>query len=202
MRNLISNGKTDSSSEISISISTANLVSVLMLIPFGLLYLIPYAFIWGKDALDLSNVLFTWVLKNGKDHPRMALLLFWTYFFFWVVLGILLHEILHALTWALFCKKGLKAVAIGFNINTFTPFAHCKEPLLMWQYRLGTLTPGLLTGLVPALSGIIFQNIFLTIYGLFFTVAASGDFIMLWESRKINKYHQVKDHPNKIGLIL
>ena len=39
-------------------------------------------------------------------------------------------------------------------------------------------------------------------YGLFFTLAAGGDFLVAWMIRKQKKEDLIQDHPDRIGCLM
>ena len=59
--------------------------------------------------------------------------------------------------------------------------------------------PAVVLGLVPSFIAYLSGNIFWLLFGLFFTVAAAGDFIIVDTLRKENPNDLVQDHPTKIG---
>ena len=66
-------------------------------------------------------------------------------------------------------------------------------------YRLGTMMPGLLLGVFPYLLGIMTGNVWITFFGLFLTLAASGDALILWLIRNVKPGRLVEDHPTGAG---
>jgi hypothetical protein len=123
-------------------------------------------------------------------------------FFGILILGIFFHELIHGTIWAGYCKNGFRSILYGFNRKAFSPYCHCTEILKINHYRLGTLMPGLITGLLPSLVGIITGNMMILILGMLFTLAAGGDFISLWMLRKAPENSYAEDHPDEIGCYL
>lgn len=174
--------------EITLGVGKANLYSLSFLIPTLIVFLIPFLLIW-HDSLNVED--FQGLIK-GKLFLFLGLL----------IAGIFLHEAIHGLTWAIFCKNGFKSIKFGVIWKAITPYCHCKEVLPIWHYRLGTIMPGLILGFIPALIGIISGSVLALIFGIVFTVAAGGDFIFIWLLRKEASNRYVEDHPDKIGCIL
>ena len=58
---------------------------------------------------------------------------------------------------------------------------------------------GIILGILPSIIAIITGSLGLFIFGLFFTLAASGDFMIVNLLRKEPKNNLVQDHPSKIG---
>ena len=89
--------------------------------------------------------------------------------------GAVVHELLHGLTWAIFCKNGLKSIKYGVHWQMLTPYCHCKEILPVRAYILGGIMPGLVMGTLPTIVGLMLGNIYVFAFGQLFTFAAGGD---------------------------
>ncbi|MFP4436635.1 MAG: DUF3267 domain-containing protein [Chloroflexaceae bacterium] len=170
--------------DLSLSMAQANLYTLIIILPpIGLLGLLFYL-LWGEAAFWRG-----WFVLFGN--VGIALLV--------IVGGIVVHELLHGVTWMLAGDKPRSAVKFGFQLKTLTPYAHCTAPLEVRAYRLGALMPGLLLGIVPLLAGMVTGSGALTIFGLFFTLAAGGDFLILWTLRSVQPGALVEDHPTRAG---
>lgn len=115
------------------------------------------------------------------------------------VIGVVVHELIHGVAWAYFGGKPWHAIHLGFQRKTLTPYAHCREPMDIRAYRLGGVMPGIVLGVVPAVVGILNGNGWLHWFGLLFTVAAGGDFLVLWLLRGVKPGRLVEDHPTRAG---
>ncbi|MBL6445456.1 DUF3267 domain-containing protein [Fulvivirga sp. 29W222] len=162
--------------------SSINLLAFLFLIPIFLIFAVPYINLYGYLAFHHGLTSFISI-----------------YFLITFPLGIVLHELLHGAVWASFAKEGFKSISFGFNRKAMAPYCHCKEPLQVKHYALGGAAPGLLMGIIPAITAIIIASDWLLIFGIFFTLAASGDIISLWMLRKLDSSVWVSDHPKEIG---
>jgi hypothetical protein len=58
--------------------------------------------------------------------------------------------------------------------------------------------PAIVLGLFPALLSFITGNVFVN-FGIFFTMAAFGDFMIIFMLLKENKNSLVLDHPSEVG---
>lgn len=170
--------------DLSISTVKANFYSIFISVPIFTLFTISYLILWGK--------------KNFFDGIET---ISENYFYFLVMLiiGLLLHELLHGLSWAYFGQKSLHDIQFGFQLKTLIPYAYCKVPLNIKAYRIGIAIPGIVLGLFPAIIGLVTGIIWTTILGLFFILAATGDILLLWITRKIKVNNLVKDHPKRVG---
>lgn len=119
--------------------------------------------------------------------------------FLTAVAGILLHEAIHGISWAWLDNISRKHIHFGFKWRTMTPYIHCSVPVKVRNYRWGTALPGIILGILPFSGAMLFQHIGLFYFGFLFTVAAGGDFLILWLIRDLNPDAYVMDHPDLIG---
>jgi hypothetical protein len=135
-------------------------------------------------------------LRGLPETPQNASVL---WFGFLLLAGIFLHELIHMFTWAVFARKPLSAFKLGFLWAAFTPYAHCKEPMTIRPYRVGSFAPGLLLGIIPWLASLFNGDVLLFFFGLAYTSAAGGDFLILWLLRNVKPNTLVEDHPSNAG---
>lgn len=121
------------------------------------------------------------------------------YFLPAMILGILVHELVHGLTWQLAARLPFSQIKYGFQLKTLTPYAHCKVPIDIAHYRLGAAMPLILVGLLPSVFAVANGSGFWAIFGSFFTIAAGGDMLILWLLRNVKSGSFVEDHPSEAG---
>ncbi|MEJ8801548.1 DUF3267 domain-containing protein [Pontibacter sp. H249] len=178
--------------ELTMSAAKANMYALYFIFPILGLYLAAYILVW-PEQFTFSNLRGlvaahkTWLLLS----PAVMLVVF--------VLGAIVHEMLHGFTWAIYCKHGLKSIKYGVYWAMLTPYCHCKEVLPLRPYILGGIMPGLVMGLLPAIAGLMLGNALVFLFGLFFSMAAGGDLLVLWMLRHQKREDLVQDHPEKIG---
>ncbi len=178
--------------ELAVSAGEANARALAFVLPILVLYITPYVLLWPEQfSLYALEQFFR---DNGLRSLLFPLVLVLVF-----VVGAVVHELLHGLTWASFCKRGFKSIAYGVHWRHLAPYCHCKEVLPLRPYVLGGLMPGLVMGLLPALAGLLIGHLMLFLFGLFFSLAASGDLLVLWMLRHAKATDQVQDHPEKIG---
>jgi Putative zincin peptidase len=174
--------------ELTIEAGKANGLALLYFIPFILIFGLPYWLIW-QETFSMQN-LGSVVLKFKLNLITVMLL------------GIIAHEFIHGLTWSLFTKKGLKSISYGILWKSLTPFCHCDEPLSVRHYIIGAIMPAVILGFFPLIIAIFIGSLGFFIFGIFFTFAAGGDFMIINMLRKENPNNLVQDHPSKIGCFL
>lgn len=112
---------------------------------------------------------------------------------------IIAHEAIHALGWVIFGRFSPLHIKFGIDRKTFSPYAHTTVSMNITAYRIGAVLPSIITGILPAIYGIIEAEGAITLLGAFMTSAAVGDFYVLWVIRKIPANATVLDHPTQAG---
>lgn len=168
--------------DVSINLSTANLYSIL-LIPGVLLLAVPFGLIWSW-RLVLAGF--------GQFMEPLSLLPA-------LIGGIVIHELLHGIGWAIFGRLPWSKLRFGFKLSTLTPYAHVTTALPVRAYRWGAALPCLVLGILPIMIGTVSGSGWLLAFGLFFTLAAAGDLLILWVIRRIPTDKYVEDHPSRAG---
>lgn len=169
--------------ELTISVAAANLYSFVTAGPPAALLAVAFGLTHGWERF--------WA---GMD-AFFNLLSFVLFF----VVGIVVHEALHGLTWKVLSGKPWSAFKFGVMANSLTPYAHCKEPMSVNAYRWGVFMPGLILGLLPLLAAIYNGDGWLAWFGILFTTAAGGDFLVLVMLRNVPSHALVEDHPTRVG---
>jgi hypothetical protein len=115
-----------------------------------------------------------------------------------IVIGTILHEGIHLMGWGIVGQVPLNKLKVGFNSKTMTPFASCKIPINRNAYLAGTIMPGLILGIIPYFLGlVVIKSLF--IYGIYFMIAAAGDFTMVSLISQVPQSYLIEDHPEKVG---
>ena len=172
--------------KVNIDVYWANVFALILIIPTVLIYGLPYYLIW-RDEIHFKDFSLPHLFGSS-----------WI-FFIALIIGIIAHELIHGAVWAGFAKNGFKSIQFGVMWKMITPYCHCKEPLKVRQYALGGIMPAIILGFIPAMWAIIIGDLALLILGMFFTVAAGGDFLIIHALRKEKKDTLVEDHPSEIG---
>lgn len=179
--------------DLSVSIAKANVYGFLFGALPAILIARLYLWLWGYEGIRDG-----FFLVSGAD----SLFVFYAAALAVLLCGTVAHELIHGLAWAYFSGRPLRSIRFGFQLKTLTPYAHSKEPMQARAYRIGVVMPGLLLGLLPSLIGLATGNGWLTLFGLFFALAAGGDLLVLWLIRKVGPESLVEDHPSRAGCYL
>lgn len=165
--------------DLSISMARANLVVLFITIPVVILQFALFILLHGMENL-----------KPTWNSASLIVV---------VLLGVVLHELVHGISWVLFGHKPLSAVKFGFHWKTFTPYAHLKEPVEVHAYRLGAFMPGFILGILTYILSLVLGDGNLFWFGMVHTSAAGGDWLILWLIRNVKAGMQVEDHPTNAG---
>ena len=162
----------------------ANFYALGLMVPIVVIYLLIYAAIYGTIAMgnDLLAFFSNELVFLGS-----------------LVLGTVIHELLHAVSWSWLDGIAWNNIHFGFKWKSLTPYVHCPKPVEVNNYRWGVAMPGLILGVLPYLIALAFQIEWLYGFGLIFTLVAGGDMIMLWLLRDVEGGELVQDHPDLMG---
>ncbi|OTO01322.1 DUF3267 domain-containing protein [Enterococcus sp. 5B3_DIV0040] len=172
--------------DLTVSILAANLFAILVMAPFMLLAL-------GVFYLLVPSYDVTFTAWHGVFMFAVAIVL------------IVLHELIHGLTWGYFAKKHFRSIDFGVIWSMVTPYCTCEEPLKRWQYILGAMMPTLVIGVGLTGYACISHSIFWLCLAELMLLSGGGDFliiykILLHKSRGKQAYYY--DHPYECGLVV
>ena len=188
MKNNMKLSKDYQKEKLTINLVWANIFSLLLIVPIAFILGLPYYLLWIDD-IDAIFSLFKNLINS------IGLL----GFFLITIFGVIIHELIHGVTWARYTDNGFKSIRFGVLWKMLTPYCHCKEPLRVKHYVMGAIAPAIILGFIPSVVAIIIGNFGLLIFGLTFTLAAVGDFLIINLLRKENKDDFVEDHPSEAG---
>jgi hypothetical protein len=171
--------------KVTIDVGKANLFAVVVVIAAAVVFLVPYFLLW-RENFSIQK------LSASEFDTFLFLAIF-------ITVGIVVHELIHGITWAQFTKSGWKSIKFGVMWKMLTPYCHCSEPLRKNEYILGSLMPCIVLGIIPAVAALFVGSFALLLFGIVFIGAASGD---IWVSRLLTKeksHCMVLDSPTEIG---
>ena len=170
------------SEELTVGIGWANVFAILLAIPVLIVGLVLF-FLYNKGRE------FTQVTLSGYIILILVLLAL-----------IVVHELLHGVTWAAFA--GWKNIQFGFMKQFLTPYCCCTAPLKKGPYILGALMPLVVLGIIPTVAGILWGSLAMLFMGVIMISSAAGDILV---AAKLLRYKSGSDevlyydHPTKAG---
>ena len=165
--------------DLSISMARANVIVLVVSIPIVILQFALFIVLHSTEKLEP-----TW---------NAAILIIA------VLLGIVIHELIHGISWVIFGRKPFSSIKFGVQWQTLTPYAHLTEPVEVNAYRIGAFMPGFVLGILTYLLSLLFGDGNLFWFSLVHTSAAGGDWLILWLLRQVKAGTQVEDHPTNAG---
>ncbi|KPK95731.1 hypothetical protein AMJ80_03905 [bacterium SM23_31] len=175
--------------EYTISTLKANIIGVPIFILALVIVWIPYRVLWNLSSRDIVTAIYNSNLHFTVIIPAIIILA-------------VLHELLHAAGWMLNSDAGWKDIKFGVVWKLLTPYVHLRIPISAHGHRISIALPGIVLGIIPALSGIIFGSGVIAFIGAVMTGASGGDLIVFWMMRSIPPSKMVQDHPTKAGFTL
>lgn len=116
---------------------------------------------------------------------------------FFVLAGMVVHELLHALA---FIAVRIPPKKIEFGIKPFYLYTHAHQWVSRNEYIFVLLVPVIALGVVPYLASLCTGNVYVFIWSLLMVRGAVGDFLMV--AKCLNTSERillVRDLPNDLG---
>lgn len=167
--------------EVIIDMNKANGFAIVMLVVVGVVLAGLFRLIWGR-----------WTDGEGLTGSGILLLL-------GLIVAIVVHELIHGLTWSLFAPRGLHSIKFGIMKKYLNPYCHCSEPLPRNGYLWGALMPGIVTGLIPAIVALAIGSFSLLVFSIIMISMASGDLMIALLALKEDPRCTIYDHPTEGG---
>lgn len=180
--------------DLTISILKANVVGVLLTLPFVAalagLYIYRYGSLGFFGALDTEPVkyfigIFIFIISYI---PLAAL-----------------HEGIHGLCWSFGAEHGFKDIEFGFIKQNLTPYCTCSSPLKKSIYIFGSLMPMTVIGIGLGILAILIGNPLILLIAFVQTMGGAGDIlisVMLVCHKTSGKDSVLLDHPTECGLVV
>lgn len=170
-----------------IDLVKANLYGIIFSVPVLLLYGGIFVLIWGINLKDFD---YHTLVSLGILFPLV------------LILGIVLHELIHGIVFARYAKNGFKSIKFGILWKMLTPYCHCKEPLQIKHYRFSLIMPTIVLGFVPFLVSLFLGSLFLLFFAIIMTIGGIGDFMIMHLLRNEKPNDWVQDHPSEAGCFI
>jgi len=177
---------------ITFDLMRANLYAIFAIIPVLILYGVPFFLLWRSSFSKMALKSFIDNHNLGIWGNAISILLVMT-------IGIIAHELIHGITWARYTKNGFKSITFGVLWKMLTPYCHCSEPLKVKHYITGAIMPAIILGFLPFVYSLFTGNVIWLLFGIFFTMAAVGDLMIVNLIRKEDMNSLVLDHPSEVG---
>lgn len=160
-------------------------VGVLVLIPsFVLMVIAMILFLKQLQSFEITDMFFKTIIFIALH-----------------ILLLLLHEVIHALSFAFFSKT-VKGISFG-RIGIIALYCYNANPLSKNQYLISTLMPLITLGIFPMIIVLVYSDIFWLLQAILMILSAIGDVAV---AKKVLKHKSSNkavylDHPTEIGVV-
>jgi len=143
--------------------------SILVLIIHGLVFGVLFHLLWPENiqaGLNMGGDSLTRLMRAGISLGIVF------------IGGVILHEIIHAIFFALFCKNKFKSVKISMRLHKGYAHCECKEILPTNQFAIGLLMPAILTGIIPSIISLFTGSFDLLFFSMIFLGMSGSDLLV------------------------
>lgn len=120
-----------------------------------------------------------------------------------IVVGIVVHELTHALSAILFGKASVKDIKLGADLKQGLFYCHCTKPITVNAYRVMLLVPVIVTGIVPFVVCLFYGGLILQAAFAMLIAGGVGDVVMFCGLlREKDGKRLVLDHPKTTAYYL
>ncbi len=172
--------------KVAIDLGKANVFSVVFILALLLIAVTAYFLLWPEQ---FAKETFRAMVQFDWMGPLILMM----------TAGIVVHELIHGLTWACFAEGGWTTIKFGIVREHMTPYCHCNVPLRKNSYMTGAFMPCLVLGIIPTLIGFVFASLLFLFFGLISIASATGDLWMMLLLRKEKSGSLILDHPSEAG---
>ncbi len=159
----------------------ANILSVVIAIPFIAFFVMLFLLNGHEFWIDSFQMLFAFVI---------------------IFVLIVVHELIHGITWAAFVKEGWKSISFGFIVEYLTPYCSCNQPMKKYQIIVGAIMPTIVLGFIPAIVAVFTGSTITLFVALMLIMGGGGDMIIIFKLLRFKSTAKdvlFIDHPYELG---
>ena len=136
----------------------------------GLVFGLPFYLLWSERVQDTFN--------NTEAVDLQTRLIAVGIFLGIIVMGLIVHELIHGFFFAIFSKDKFKSIKFGLVLKKGYAYCKCKEVLPTNQYVVGLLMPLIILGIIPSIISLFIGSSDFLLFGVIFTGAAGSDILV------------------------
>ncbi|MTI71293.1 MAG: DUF3267 domain-containing protein [Firmicutes bacterium] len=178
--------------EVTTTVKKANRLSIIILISLIFISSLIFIFGWDKEFIEKEYI------QKSSNLVILSLVIYPIL----LILGIIIHELIHGLFFSIFCDNKTKSIEFGILLKKLAPYCHCKEWLYINEYKISIIMPLLILGVIPFLLGCITKSLYILLISIILITGCSGDIIIFWILGGLKSNTKVKDHDKKVGCII
>jgi hypothetical protein len=135
----------------------------------GLVFGIPFYLLWSEKIQ---------IAFNNTEVDFQSRLIAVGVFLGIIIIGLIVHELIHGFFFALFCKNKFKSIKFGIALKKGYAYCKCKEILRANQYVVSLLMPTIILGIIPSIGSLFIGNSDLLLFGVIFVGAGGSDILI------------------------
>jgi len=173
-----------------VSAAKVNIYTLVLFIPFGIVYWLLFR-LTGTPLINIEVI-------DYFDNVAVLIAVAIGIYVVSSAIMIVVHEALHGLTWALFCKNRFQSIQFGIIPRNLMAYCTCLEPLDFKAYLVGAMMPLVVLGFGVFAVSLITGSLYWFLFANFATLGAGGDMsivLMLLGHRQA----LLLDHPTEPG---
>jgi hypothetical protein len=173
-----------------VGVVKANVLAVVIMLPFVILFAGLYFLFNPAGNFSIS-----------EDKMLLELWAFVVLMFVFIVV----HELIHGITWGIFARSHFRSIDFGVIWSMLTPYCTCSEPLKKWQYLLGAAMPTLILGFALGAAATILNSMLLLWLAEVMIFSGGGDFLIILKMllyRSGGRDTVFYDHPTECGFVV
>jgi hypothetical protein len=173
-----------------VGVVKANMLAIVVMLPFVILFAGLYFLFSPTGNFSIS-----------EDKLLLELWAFVVLLFVFIVV----HELIHGITWGCFAKSHFRSIEFDVIWSMLTPYCTCSEPLKKWQYLLGAAMPTLILGFALGIAAAVLHAMLLLWVAEVMIFSGGGDFLIILKMllyRSGGKDTVYYDHPTECGFVV
>lgn len=170
---------------LTIDVVKANILALVVMLPFAVAVTIWYLVVHGNLGGDLTPT------------DMLVLLV--------LLLALLVaHEGIHGLVWGLCAPSRFKSIEFGVIWAALAPYCTCAEPMKKGQYLLGSAMPTLVLGFGLGAAAVLTGVDWLLYLSVLMILGGGGDFCIILKLLACRPKGEAVycDHPYELGLVV
>jgi hypothetical protein len=127
------------------------------------------------------------------------------FFLFSLIIGIIVHELIHGIFAAIFSPNGFKNIKFGFSFRSFIAYCSIKENMKVKHFKVIAIMPFIILGALPLFISFIYGYDILFDFGIILSLGSIGDLIMfIWLCNEKNNYwvKNEKFNPKRLEIVV
>ncbi|MDR2292830.1 MAG: DUF3267 domain-containing protein [Prevotellaceae bacterium] len=121
-----------------------------------------------------------------------------------IIVGVIIHELIHGIFAAIFSSNRFKNIKFGFSIRSFVAYCNINEIMKVKYFKVIAIMPFIILGILPIIISLFFGCKTLFDFGILLSIGSIGDLIMFnWLCKEKNNYWvKESDNAKKLEIVV